>query len=290
MRSVVAAGMSLALEHLGFRNAFDDVYGSSAGTIIGAYFVTGQARLAPAIYFEDLCSRKFINMARVLRRRPVMSLDFLFDVFDRSKPLDWDGVARSPIRFHPLATSLTEGRAVDFGDLADGSEVRSALRAASILPVIGGPPIEFRGMRCLDAGLFESFPFRTAISDGCTHVLVLRTRPVGDLPARVSWKQRLLVEKLLREERMLVDLADERPARYESEVRELEALSAATDGDGPKVDSIDPPDGLTLDRLALDSGRVRESAIDGIHAVFRHFQLEEPRIFNVLLPDDWGRG
>ncbi len=34
-----------------------------------------------------------------------------------------------------------------------------------------------RGHRLVDAAVFEPVPFRSAIADGCTHVLVLCTRP-----------------------------------------------------------------------------------------------------------------
>jgi predicted acylesterase/phospholipase RssA len=49
MRGVVSAGMVAALEQLGLTHAFDAVYGSSAGAINGAYFLTGQANLGATI-------------------------------------------------------------------------------------------------------------------------------------------------------------------------------------------------------------------------------------------------
>jgi hypothetical protein len=37
--------------------------------------------------------------------------------------------------------------------------------------------VAHRGQRFVDAAVFEAVPFRSAIADGCTHVLVLCTRP-----------------------------------------------------------------------------------------------------------------
>lgn len=37
--------MLAALNHLGLRDAFDVVYGSSAGSLMGAYFLSGQTPL-----------------------------------------------------------------------------------------------------------------------------------------------------------------------------------------------------------------------------------------------------
>lgn len=45
MRGCVGAGMLAALNHLGLRDAFDVVYGSSAGSLMGAYFLSGQTPL-----------------------------------------------------------------------------------------------------------------------------------------------------------------------------------------------------------------------------------------------------
>lgn len=39
------------------------------------------------------------------------------------------------------------------------------------------PTITCRGHRLVDAAVFEPVPFRSAIADGCTHLLVLCTRP-----------------------------------------------------------------------------------------------------------------
>ena len=42
MRGVVSAGSLLALDQLGFRNVFDEVYATSAGGVNAAYFLSGQ--------------------------------------------------------------------------------------------------------------------------------------------------------------------------------------------------------------------------------------------------------
>lgn len=42
MRGCVAAGMAAALSELGLLESFDAVYGASAGSLIGAYLLSGQ--------------------------------------------------------------------------------------------------------------------------------------------------------------------------------------------------------------------------------------------------------
>ena len=44
------------------------------------------------------------------------------------------------------------------------------------------PAAQVRGHRLVDAAVFEPVPFRSAVRDGCTHVLVLSTRPAAKAP------------------------------------------------------------------------------------------------------------
>ena len=114
MRGSVAAGMVAALHHLNLTDAFDGVYGSSAGTLIGAYFLSRQLPLyGCSIYYEQFPSagREFLdlrNIARtlgfgglrlsvtgindLLQRRlgmPVLNLDYVHDeVVQKRMPID----------------------------------------------------------------------------------------------------------------------------------------------------------------------------------------------------------
>lgn len=42
MRGCVSAGMIAAIYNLGLMDTFDAVYGSSAGSLVGAYAIAGQ--------------------------------------------------------------------------------------------------------------------------------------------------------------------------------------------------------------------------------------------------------
>ena len=76
MRAAVTAGMCAMLGEAGLMDAFDCVYGCSAGALNGAYAAAGQATVW-ATSFEDTANRQFIDRRRVLRRRPVLDMDFL---------------------------------------------------------------------------------------------------------------------------------------------------------------------------------------------------------------------
>jgi predicted acylesterase/phospholipase RssA len=108
MRGCVSAGMTAAMIFLGLQDTIDVVYGSSAGAMIGAYFVSRQAD-GIQIYYNHLTAagKRFINRAKLLQvlglprlwsRRgsindqvEVFNLGFLLqDVMGELKGLDWD--------------------------------------------------------------------------------------------------------------------------------------------------------------------------------------------------------
>ena len=89
MRGCVSAGMVTAIHHLGLENSFDNVYGSSAGSLIGAYFITRQLPLeGPEVYYDKLTNpvagKSFIDTNRILRAvgigllNPMLVKDVLF--------------------------------------------------------------------------------------------------------------------------------------------------------------------------------------------------------------------
>lgn len=115
-------------------------------------------------------------------------------------------------------------------------------------PLLAGPPVEFAGRRFYDAGVSESVPYRTALAQGATHILVLRSRrdpltwPDRRTPSR---SVRLIARTTLRRETLALRATflsrDARPAPDSPEVSRL-----ATNG--------------KLLRAAFESGRAATRA------------------------------
>lgn len=208
MRGVLSAGMAAALKYVGLQDAIDVVYGSSAGSIIGAYFVSGQVPLYGAsIYYDSICSDRFISKRALLsspyllgrsgravtdtagnKVRPVLYLDALLDeVMKETKPLDWNAFVKHSVKqpLKPVASSLTAMRSEILDGFSTLDELLDCLRASARVPGIAGDPVAINGAYYSDAMIFEPVPFRSALADGCTHVLVLRTKPeTSRLPSR----------------------------------------------------------------------------------------------------------
>lgn len=198
MRGVISAGMLWALEDLGLGNAFDAVYGSSAGAIAAAYFLGGQAGLGTTIYYEDINSAKFIDLARPLRGRPIVDLSFLLDdVAVRRKQLPIDRVMASASPLTIVATDVETGEAHALRSFGSAADLVDALRASATMPVVAGGPLLYRGRRYMDASISEPIPVPTAERDGHTHVLALLTRS-GDMRPHPSALDRYYVAPRLR--------------------------------------------------------------------------------------------
>src|SRR4051812_7205020 len=121
MRGSVSAGMCLVLEASGLMPSVDRVYGCSSGALTGCFAAAGQAS-AWATSFEDCASRAFIDPLRVLRGRPVLDLDFLFNqVIGRRASLSEAGLAAGPeFRAVAVSASRAELRVLrDFESAAD---------------------------------------------------------------------------------------------------------------------------------------------------------------------------
>jgi len=198
MRGVVSAGMVSALEALGFANAFDAVYGSSAGSINAAYFLAGQAAFGTRVYYEDINNRHFIDLRRPLIGRPVVNLGFLIDdVAVRRKPLDVARVLGAAAPLSVMATDVATAERVVLCKFRDAAGLLTAMRAGATMPVLAGDPVPYAGGHYLDASLSEPIPVPSAEADGHTHILVLLTRP-HESPRTLSALDRFYILPRLR--------------------------------------------------------------------------------------------
>lgn len=197
MRGAIAAGMVASLRYIGLRDTFDVIYGSSAGSIVGAYFLADQVpQFGPKIYYDVITAPHkrnipFIHLlSLIFKKRPVLLLDRLVDdVMCKNAPLDWKKFKqRYQIqKLIPVATDLTNVDNITshaFDNRETLKELLEAVRASARVPGITGDVVKLNnsddGKQKIygDALLSEAIPYRTAIEKGkATHVLVLRTRP-----------------------------------------------------------------------------------------------------------------
>jgi len=263
MRGAVSAGMCVVLEAAGLTGAFDRVYGVSAGALNGCALAVGQAALS-ATYYQDAASHGVINRMRPLVGRSVIDFQLLFEeLIAARKPLACDGLATGP-EFRALATSLETLSLRVLAGFADSDELMRAVRASASLPRLGGEPPAFRGERMVDGGLIEPIPIQTALRDGASHVLVLRSRPPG---YRQPTLRGLSESVTLRDEPGLVELLRARPRVYNRQAEALERGRIDKHG-GAQVLQVAVPDRTRLiGRLESNGERVTEALRLGARAM-----------------------
>lgn len=175
MRGCVSAGMVCALHHLGLRDAVDVVYGSSAGSVVGAYFITGQLPwFGPEVYYDKLTTagKEFIDTRRLFRSlglglvdprllkdvitrpnngKPVLNLPFLLKkTMQESKPLDWEKFSERQ-KIQPLkvvASGLKSEKSfvmdMESGHFESLEELGQCMHASCLLPGIAGPVMNIK--------------------------------------------------------------------------------------------------------------------------------------------------
>jgi hypothetical protein len=78
MRGAVSAGMTASIAALGLSNAFDVVYGSSAGAVVGSYFVTRQMCLDVYLEILPAAQQQFVCTKRMMSTLAVSTMDYFF--------------------------------------------------------------------------------------------------------------------------------------------------------------------------------------------------------------------
>jgi len=223
MRGAVSAGMAAAIGSLGLCDAIDVVYGSSAGSVVGAYMVSRQmcvdvyTDVLPAAKEKFVCKKRLMAsiaasaadmfLGSKMRALPGMNISFVLDgIMNETtglRPLDLQSFQRNdalqPLR---VASSCVENGKLfskcfgteDFFGIPnvtgacsspDRKGLFACLQASMTVPGATGPPVNIYSPRTnmtvpsFDAFCFEPLPYRSAVKEGATHVLVLRSRPEG---------------------------------------------------------------------------------------------------------------
>ena len=272
MRGAVSGGMALALDELGLRDAFDAAYGSSAGTLNAMWLVSGRVREGIPTWVDPRLVHELINPRRLLRGGPLVDIATLVEQrYEQLAPGLFQDVLSASTELHPLATVVETAESVDLHEeIRDEHTLRLALRATATLPLLAGPPVAVDGRRLIDAGVSAAIPFRAALEDGATHVLVLRSRRHGERvtpPGRLSG---VLTGRALRRLSPAVERAF--LTRADREHADEEFLDEHRDEPyrAPAILAIHPPPGSPVpDRLERDIDLVKaglEAGRDAAHA------------------------
>ena len=188
MRGVLSAGCELALEKLGCRDVFDEVYGTSSGAVNAAYFLAGQTELGISIYFDDISSLRFSNPLRFWK---ILDVDYAYDhIVPNVKVLDEAAIRAGRPEFFVGVTDVESGRNELIDVKASPHRIFKILKATAAIPCLYNRTVALGNQRYVDGGLSDLLPIAKAASRGCTDILVLPTRLATDtIKPRAIWER-----------------------------------------------------------------------------------------------------
>ena len=179
LRCAFTAGVMDALLLLGPLK-FHRIFGISAGSMVMATYLSGQYKHFYRISRDLVEDGTFIRFSSAWSKEGLMNLSHLRAHVMRHAPLDLDAlrVAQETTQAIVVTTHLETGepRYIE----PQGRDWMDALVASSSLPMVTRGKVKFRGDWMFDGGYSDPLPLDKAIEMGGRHILVVRTRPMGD--------------------------------------------------------------------------------------------------------------
>jgi predicted patatin/cPLA2 family phospholipase len=138
------------------------------------------------------------------------------------RPYDPVKLARGP-KVGAVVVNLATREVELLQDFDDIPDMLLALRASSSIPIVAGPPIEYKGKLMTDGGVIEAVPYKAALQNGATHVLALRSsgEDYRKLPEREATLR--LIQRHRWGGKVLAELVRERPRAYNEDAENLQA-------------------------------------------------------------------
>ena len=250
MRGQYSAGITDAFlkHHIEFKS----VIGVSAGALCGVQFVSKQFGRMVDINTTYRHNTDYISIRRVLKRQPILNLDFLF----QDHGLDWhnfdeQAYERSASHFTILATELTKGQTVTFTDPI-GKALETDLKASSSMPFLSDPQKTIKGL-CLDGGIANSIPYDIGFKQGYKKVVVVRTRPSDYRKKSTSKILAEMYERSFSEYPDFIKAAIGRPEMYNQQVEDVNRLATEN-----KLFVFNPENMIKVSRLESDTNKLKK--------------------------------
>ncbi|MBM7051135.1 MULTISPECIES: patatin family protein [unclassified Rothia (in: high G+C Gram-positive bacteria)] len=236
-RAAYGGGMVGVLEELGYLNVFDAVYGTSAGALNAAWFLCERANANMHGWWDPESMKAAIKISNFFRGKPVVDGDLLIDhVYVNVTEMGFEEVLSSPIEYHPIATDADTGENTDLASLIqDLNSLKRAMKSTARIPLLSGLPVELAERRFIDGGMTENVPIETALAQGATHVLVIRTKaPSTELATTNKYTQAVIA-------RWLAKHAPGAVSAWEARNRRKQELEVLLQKESARVLQVAPP-------------------------------------------------
>ena len=171
---------------------FDYSVGISSGAVYQTCYESGNREVLRRMACEYACADDVVGLKALLKEGYYVAYRKLF----QEDLLEKEHFSIQKIKAeHPDMEigcyDLDQGKTIYFtaDDLDDDLEL---LRATCSLPV-AAPIVEFKGHRLLDGGITQMIPIERAVEQGCTHTLIITTKPKDYVRKPASWFVKILM-------------------------------------------------------------------------------------------------
>lgn len=275
MRGVYSAGSLLGLHAMGASALFDDVYATSAGAINSAYFLSGSGHLGADTYYRVLSDGRFMSWRRPWK---FVDIDFLIDeVLTKLRPIQIDRVLASTTRLWIAVADFDTGASKLLCAQSAGYPLLTLIKAAVAIPVVYNRLVPLGAFRAFDAGISNPYPLREAIADGCSHILVLRSRAESHVPTPYSIWGRVLFACCFSRGNEALDLTLRNKPRVKAELMALAAGRTTIPGCDPAIAAVSPLDEAIHD-TTQDTELLRRAMVSCARGVVEHLGLGEEQL------------
>ena len=256
MRGVFTAGVLDAFLDKRLRD-FDSYYGVSAGALNLTSFISGQ-RGRSLNLFTNLCLEpEFISMARHLKGGHLFDLDWFFNKVDMQYSLNTNRFREQlqNRQFTIVTTNIESGDPVykAISSATSTREMTNVLKASSALPMIYREPVVIDEKPLMDGSLADPLPVFKAIADGCTEIILVRTRPLADRK-KPTTSSRMFAWQYRRQP-IIAELIRQQYSIYNQSVDQFDALEQSN-VENIKLTQVAPLSPLSSTRSTRERARL----------------------------------
>lgn len=280
MRGVCSAGGLVALDAMGFRYAFDQIYATSAGAMNVAYMLAGQAVFGIQIYYKEINNDKFINFWRL--SKPV-DIDYIFDpVVTKVRPLDTARVLEAPCDFLVAVLDKDSAESIVLRTTDYPDQLLALLKATTALPVVYNHSVQIGSRHFIDGGLGSPVPLDQAMEAGCTDLLVFFTRPPSYQSEIAEWWERWLFSWRCANKNRKLQQAFERSHEESNTCRDI-CLGKQRPSRAINIATFCPAEnGTLLTRTTRDGAALKNSAVEMALATLQQFGCSQDLIADLV--------
>lgn len=158
--------------------SFDYCIGVSAGAGNLASYLAGQKGRNLRFFTEHTHSSHYFGLKSLLKTGNLFGLQYIYGELTKSggkDPLDYPAIMRNPSDYRVVVTNALTGKPEYFGkDMLKQDDYR-LIMASSAIPV-ACRPVELNGVPYFDGGLSDAIPFRRALEEGCSRLVIILSK------------------------------------------------------------------------------------------------------------------